>query len=325
MRSPLVPMLVAALAALTPASAGAATFLAPVQPPAIEPGCDYGDTECLETGRHHAGVDYLPDDSPEPILASADGIVRVAARVGSEASHDFGNVVVLEHTLPNGDRVATLYAHMREAPSVEPGDCVRRGSRLGTMGATGAAANVHLHFEVKERAIVGPPYGYTDGDPDGEGYRDPKLFVERREVADLCVPEVTPAEPEPGTDPDSDCADGGPRSSLPAVARSARELRASGRVRRLAAGCRVQVSLVRRKSGRCAYWRQSRRRMEWRVCDSPLWTSASVARSGDLARWTHRFGARLVPGGYELSVRLVDRGGRVHVPGGRAAAAFSLG
>ena len=325
MRPLLAPVLVAALAALAPSAAAAATFRAPVDPPTIEPGCDYGDTACLDTSRRHAGVDYLPDDADEPILASADGIVRVAARAGSDASHDFGNVVVLEHTLPDGDRVSTLYAHIREAPSVGRGDCVRRGARLGTMGSTGAAANVHLHFEVKERPIVGPPYGYTAGDPTEEGYRDPKLFVGRREAAQLCIAE-RPEDPDLDSDPGSDCAAGGPRSSLPAVARSPKELRSSGRVRRLPAGCRVQVMLERRdfRRARCAFWRQSRRRMEWRACDDRLWTTVGTRRSGDLTRWSFRFRARLVRGEYELAVRLVDRRGRVHVPPGSASAAFSL-
>jgi hypothetical protein len=325
MRPFFASILVVALAVLAPAPAVAATFRAPVEPATIEPGCDYGDTECLDTGRRHAGVDYLPDDSDEPILASADGVVRIAARAGSDASHDFGNVVVLEHTLPNGDRVSTVYAHLREAPAVAPGDCVARGSRLGAMGRTGAAANVHLHFEVKERPILGPPYGYVDGDPDDFGFRDPKLFVDRREVAQLCVTEQ-PEDPDLDSDPGSDCAAGDPRSSLPAVARSPKELRSSGRVRRVPAGCRVQVMLERRdlRAARCAFWRHSRRRMEWRACDDRLWTTVGTSRSGDLTRWAYRFRARLVRGEYELAVRLVDRRGRVHIPAGSASAAFSL-
>jgi hypothetical protein len=321
----LIPL--AALVATLPASARAATFAAPVQPAVIEAGCDYRDTDCL-TDEQHAGVDYLPDDSNEPILASADGIVRIVAETGD--SHGFGNVVVLEHTLPGGGHVSTVYGHLRVPSSVKEGDCVRRGTRLGIMGDTGAAANVHLHFEVKEEPKIGPPWGYTSGDPDDYGYFDPKLYVGEREAVDICVPDVTPIEPnpaDPGPDPDpapaSDCD--GARASLPAVARGARETRTSGRVRGLPAGCRVQVSLLRRKGERCAHWRQSRRRMEWRACAAPMWTTVAVTRSGGLARWAHRFGARLVPGRYELRLRLVDRRGRVQAPAGYPAAAFSLG
>ncbi|HEX8053419.1 MAG TPA: hypothetical protein VF517_10535, partial [Thermoleophilaceae bacterium] len=101
---------------------------------------------------------------------------------------------------------------------------------------------------------------------------------------------------------------------------------ASGRVRRVAAGCRVQLALVRRAGGRCAFWRASRRRMEWRSCASPVWTGAGeTLREGDLTRWSHRFRASVAAGSYELRLRLVDRRGRVHVPAGRAALGFSLG
>jgi hypothetical protein len=321
MRSLLASTAGATLALLATASAGATPFAAPVEPLIVEPGCDYADRGCLDPNRYHAGIDYLPDDSREPILASADGIVRIAARDGTGESHDFGNVVVLEHA----EHVSTVYGHMRDAPSVRVGDCVRRGARLGTMGSTGAGGNVHLHFEVKERPILGPPYGYTSSHPDDEGFFDPKQFIGRRDSADLCVPEVTPVDPDPAPDPGSACGSAGPRASLPAVRRDGRETRASGRVRRLANGCRIQVSLLRRGGERCAYWRQSRLRMEWRACASPLWTSAALERSGGLARWSKRFSRRLVPGDYELRLRLVDSLGRVQVPAGYPSAAFSLG
>jgi hypothetical protein len=51
----------------------------------------------------------------------------------------------------------------------------------------------------------------------------------------------------------------------------------------------------------------------------------TLARSGSLARWSHRFRARLVPGAHELRLRVVDSRGRVQAPGGYPAVAFSLG
>ena len=312
-----------ALALVGPAPAGAATFAAPVQPAIVEAGCDYADTDCLDPNRRHAGVDYLPDGPPDEVRAAADGIVRIAAEAGSDASHDFGHVVVLEHTLPGGGRVSTVYAHLRERPAVARGDCVPRTARLGEMGATGAAANVHLHFEVKARPILGPPYGYTEGHPDDFGFFDPKDFVGDREALDVCATEAQP--PTEAPPPDSDCARGDPRAAFAGPHRAGREVRASGRVRRVAAGCRIQLALVRTSGTRCAYWRASRRRMEWRACDSPLWTSAASAlRDGDLTRWSHRFGASVAAGSYELRLRLADRRGRVFVPPGRSAIGFSL-
>ena len=306
-------LLMVLLAAALPAPAAGATFAAPVDPPRIEDGCDYAGRGCLDRRLHHAGVDYLPSRADEPVRASADGIVRIAAAAGTDASHDFGHVVVLEHTLPEGGRVSTVYAHLRERPAVRPGDCVAGGTRLGFVGSTGAAANVHLHFEVKQHATLGPPYGYTREHPDEHGFFDPKLFVGRRAAADVCA-----GRP-------SDCASGTPRAAIGAVVRAASGLRVSGRVRRLPAGCRVQLSLMRRAGERCSYWRQSRRRMERRACGSPLWTHAgSLARAGDVARWSHRFRARFAGGRYELRVRLVDRAGRAHTPGGRAVAGFSV-
>jgi hypothetical protein len=317
-------MALVALGAALPGAAEAATFAAPVEPATIEAGCDYGDTECLDTERRHAGVDYLPDQSSEPVLASADGVVRIAAESGEDASHDFGHVVVLEHTLPGGGRVSTVYAHLRDAPTVEPGDCVPRRAQLGIMGRTGAAANVHLHFEVKSDPKLGPPYGYTDGRPDDSGFFDPKDFVGEREAADVC-PAPGP-DPEPVEEPPaSDCTRGDPRAAFVRPARVGRELRTAGRVRRVSARCRIQLSLVRTAGERCAYWRSSKRRMEWRPCDRPVWATAGQAlRSGDLTRWAHRFRASVAPGNYELRLRLVDRAGRVHTPASGASIGFRL-
>jgi hypothetical protein len=316
MRFPVVTLLLTALIATSPAEAHAATFATPVEPFVVDRGCDYGDTTCSDPTRHHAGVDLLPDESPEPVLASADGIVRIAESDASDASHDFGNVVVLEHTLPDGTHVSTVYGHMRDVPVVRPGGCIRRGTRLGTVGMTGAADNVvHVHFEVKTTPTLGPPYGYTWEYPDQEGFYDPKLFVGTREASDIC-----PAVSEPL----SDCAAGQPRAAFAGIASGTAATRVGGRVRRLAAFCRIQVSLVRARGGRCAYWRESRGRMEQRACDSPLWTTVhAVNRGGGLARWSHSFRARLARGPYEVRLRLVDARHRVHVPGGRVSTGFS--
>jgi hypothetical protein len=186
---------------------------------------------------------------------------------------------------------------------------------------------VHLHFEVKSEPRLGPPYGYTPGDPDDFGYFDPKDFVGEREAHDIC-PAVSDPDPDPEPvelPPASECTRGDPRAAFSTPFRSGRELRAAGRVRRLPVRCRIQLSLVRTAGERCAYWRSSKRRMEWRACDRPVWGSAGTAlRRGEVTSWSHRFRASVAPGSYTLRLRLVDRLGRVHVPPGRSSISFSL-
>jgi hypothetical protein len=307
--------------------AGAATFRPPVEPVRIEQGCDYGGRGCLDPSRYHTGVDLLPDQSDEPILAAADGIVRLYAATAD--GHGFGNAVILEHTLPDGSNVSTVYGHMRRQSTVAVGDCVPAGTELGLMGDTGAADDVHLHFEVKEDPKLGPSYGYSSGPPDDYGYLDPKLFIGRRQAAEVCAP-AEPG-PTPGPEPNpgaatSDCAGGSPRMVVthPGTEVSRRRIVAAGRVRRMRLGCRVQLSLARRSGERCAFWNAARRRMEARSCSSPLWFRATRAdRVNGVTRWSRRLGGRVAPGTYELSTRLVDDCGRAYVPPGRASVTFA--
>ena len=165
-------------------AAGASTFRAPIDPPTIDPGCDYGSRSC-EYSSYHAGIDYLGDDPPnEPVMAAADGHVAVAAT--SSRSHGFGNAVILRHELPGGATVYTLYAHMAAAPKVHVGQCVSGGARLGIQGRSGDTSNVSTHFEFKTKPKFGPPYGYSPGPPDDFGYFDPKSFIGKRKAVDVC-------------------------------------------------------------------------------------------------------------------------------------------
>jgi murein DD-endopeptidase MepM/ murein hydrolase activator NlpD len=45
-----------------------------------------------------------------------------------------------------------LYAHMQQTPSLQPGEAVSCGEKLGAVGSTGNALNPHLHLEAR----VGP-------------------------------------------------------------------------------------------------------------------------------------------------------------------------
>ena len=91
-------------------------------------------------GTHfHAGIDLLAE-AGTPVRAAAPGRVAYAGRIAG----GWGKLVVLAHAR----RVRTLYAHL-SAVSVDVGERVRTGSRVGAVGATGNATGPHLHFEVR--------------------------------------------------------------------------------------------------------------------------------------------------------------------------------
>jgi murein DD-endopeptidase MepM/ murein hydrolase activator NlpD len=118
---------------------------------AIESSYLYGTTEFGALAPHH-GVEIL-NPTGTPVLAVADGRVVAA---GSDV-HDaygpwenfYGNLVVLEHHLPDiEEQVYTLYGHLSTI-QVQVGQAVEAGELLGDVGATGRAIGSHLHFEVR--------------------------------------------------------------------------------------------------------------------------------------------------------------------------------
>ncbi|MBV6403654.1 MAG: peptidoglycan DD-metalloendopeptidase family protein [Flavobacteriales bacterium] len=89
-------------------------------------------------GRMHYGVD-LKLQTGDPVVAGFPGMVRIA-----QYHRSFGNVVVIRHA--NG--LETLYAHLSRI-SVDVGQMVEAGERIGLGGNTGRSTGSHLHFEVR--------------------------------------------------------------------------------------------------------------------------------------------------------------------------------
>ncbi|HQW87295.1 MAG TPA: M23 family metallopeptidase [Flavobacteriales bacterium] len=89
-------------------------------------------------GRMHYGVD-LKLETGDPVVAGFAGMVRIA-----QYHRSFGNVVVIRHA--NG--LETLYAHLSRI-SVDVGQLVEAGERIGLGGNTGRSTGSHLHFEVR--------------------------------------------------------------------------------------------------------------------------------------------------------------------------------
>jgi murein DD-endopeptidase MepM/ murein hydrolase activator NlpD len=86
----------------------------------------------------HPGLD-ISADRGAPVHATADGTVVFAGVYGA-----YGNLVTIDH----GFGLESRYGHLSRL-DVAKGAVVKRGDRVGAVGATGRATAPHLHYEVR--------------------------------------------------------------------------------------------------------------------------------------------------------------------------------
>jgi murein DD-endopeptidase MepM/ murein hydrolase activator NlpD len=102
---------------------------------------------------YHRACDIANFSSP-PIVAAADGVVSAVYHYDV---YGYGNAVVITHS--NG--IKTLYAHMADGSiTVSKGQTISQGTQIGTMGQTGLATGIHLHFEVVVDGVQSDPIQY---------------------------------------------------------------------------------------------------------------------------------------------------------------------
>jgi murein DD-endopeptidase MepM/ murein hydrolase activator NlpD len=112
---------------------------------------DYGYRADPFTGRNtlHPGLDIVAPAGSD-IVAAADGRV-----VFSGWKSGWGRVVEIDH----GWGVRTFYAHCRSLIAGQ-GKQVRRGDRIATVGSSGRATGVHLHYGVTVNGNWTDPANY---------------------------------------------------------------------------------------------------------------------------------------------------------------------
>jgi len=116
------------------------------------PGAFVSD-EFGSRGGSHRGIDLVvAGNASAPILAAASGTVTFNGWEGG-----FGFYIIISHMI-DGQRVDTLYAHLRYAAPVAQGTIVSQGDVVGTKGNTGGSAGPHLHFEVHPGGISWGPH-----------------------------------------------------------------------------------------------------------------------------------------------------------------------
>ncbi len=88
--------------------------------------------------RMHTGIDFT---SPKGTAVQATGDGKVISVKRNKSG--YGTHIMIDH----GYGYKTLYAHLNKV-EVRPGQQVKRGQQIGTVGSTGTSTAAHLHYEV---------------------------------------------------------------------------------------------------------------------------------------------------------------------------------
>jgi hypothetical protein len=130
-------------------------------------------TENKHLGDDLNGIGGENSDLGDPIYAIADGRVLLTRDGGA----GWGNIVILLHAyLENGQRkyVQSYYGHV-QAMLVRPGEIVKRGQQIATVGTANGRYFAHLHFEMREFLTPFIGAGYRE---DTRGWINPTKFIE---------------------------------------------------------------------------------------------------------------------------------------------------
>jgi murein DD-endopeptidase MepM/ murein hydrolase activator NlpD len=182
----------------------AASFLSPAYGHDLQPGEDWG-------GRGGGATDL-----GQPVYAAAAGTILAAGYFGPS----WGNIVLIRHTLPDGQVVLTQYAYLQDI--VKTTGTVGWRELIGHVG-TGRGGSV-LHFEVRRDDMLDFPADYW---PSSDGkdvdwvrthYFSPTNFV-RTHYLVLPPPAAVTPPTTGGTTPSSpgDPSAGGSSNSGPGI------------------------------------------------------------------------------------------------------------
>ena len=145
----------------------------------------------------HLGEDWIIAQGDatlgEPVYSVADGWVSVAQNFESA----WGNVVFVCYRLPEGrfpPFVEVMYAQL-QTMDVKPGDFVKRGQRIGTVGNVSGQYLAHLHWEVRQTVGLGLGVAFNSRN---DGWLGPSDFLAAhrgdRYKQPLLAKPLTPAE-----------------------------------------------------------------------------------------------------------------------------------
>jgi len=179
--------------------------------PSLGQGFDYGGQYFCG----HTGVDLADDQEGGPVHTVANGVVVFAGY-----NSTFGEMVRIQHLMPDGSDMYSQYEHMQYGSvTVYQGEVVALGQTIGAVGTTGFVTGAHLHFEIKSVNEDGVGYVFVNTAL-LIGYYEPISFIANHLASSpatdtpTLVPWTdTPTQPATPTAPPTDASSPAPDAS----------------------------------------------------------------------------------------------------------------
>jgi murein DD-endopeptidase MepM/ murein hydrolase activator NlpD len=127
---------------------------------------------------NHLGEDWNKNsggntDCGEAVFAIAAGRVVFAENAGA----GWGNVIIIEHNLPDSTKVQSLYGHLQKI--LKTTGEVKFREQIGEVGNADGKYLCHLHLEIRNETC--PMWNQAGGgySPDRKGWIDPSDFIDK--------------------------------------------------------------------------------------------------------------------------------------------------
>lgn len=143
------------------------------EPRLIYTGEVFGDTRFQAGNRRtvHIGVDIF---APAGTTVSSPFEAKIQAVSNSPDRFDYGGVVILEHTTPDGDTFQTLYGHLKPdvTKTLTVGATVAAGEAFAILGTPegNGGWRPHLHFQLSVKPDAADDIWVGVADPDDLDY-----------------------------------------------------------------------------------------------------------------------------------------------------------
>lgn len=144
------------------------------------------------------GIGGWNSDLGDPVYAVGAGEIIYAGK----PSPGWGNVVVIQHRMANGQIYETFYGHL-DTIRLPVGYVVKRSEKIGTVGTADGTYLAHLHLELREHGTLDAGAGYADSEL-GRRSAERFLSMRRNAPADQLNFPLTPKKTESGDLPPLD-------------------------------------------------------------------------------------------------------------------------